>query len=485
MSLAKLSRLRELLKQQKNLISKSDKFVFDFSCPKCWNQMQQDTDVLDTWFSSGLRPFAILGRPEQTEDLQKYYPNTVLETWQDILFFRVARMMFAGLEQMNQEPFKHIYLHWLVRDEKWQKMSKSKWNWVDPLDVIQKYWADALRLSLLVWNTPWKDTNYSDKRVEYFWKFLNKLRNASRFVWMQLEKEKFDLNKFKDNNKIVYDALWEFIIENKDQLNPFDKRILNILNNLTDELSKSMQNFMLWEIAWNLVDSVWNQYCNWYIEVSKYQKSNLTNVVLLYWITTILKLLHPFVPFITEKIWQQLWMNWVLMIQPIAQKLDFWNYNQNVDLFMEVITTYRNLRAETWLKPNETCDLYFQTDSEDIMNFVKQYEVLFEKLLKAENIVYSNQNANLWDEYLVKVLKSCTIALKWNQQIDKKEQLNLLKKELLQKQNHIQSLEKQLSNPNFVNKAPKQVVEERKKSLNDEKKSVELLKQEIAKLENE
>lgn len=282
-------------------------------CENCASHnLKQDPDVLDTRYSSGLRPFSILGWPEKTPDLEKYYPNTVLETGGDILTFRVARMMTMGHDVMKEKPFDHIYLHGLIKDSKGQKMSKSKGNGVDPMDVIAKYGADALRLGILVGSTPGNDIKYFEERVEYFWRFLNKLWNASRFVLMKTEVE----------GAQNYEALTKKIAENTNKLNDFDHWILNRINDTIDKADHEMENFMLGEFAQGVVDLVWHDFCDRYIEISKQETSELTNTVLLYATGTMLKLLHPFIPHVTEKIWQSIPFDGYLMIQSYPQRID-------------------------------------------------------------------------------------------------------------------------------------------------------------------
>jgi len=260
-----------------------DTYIFEFKCNECGStNLKQEDDTLDTWFSSGLWPFTVLWWPEKTKELEEYYPNTVLETWYDIIFFWIARMMIMWYEVMwwkdkedfSWKPFENVYLHWLVRDKKWKKMSKSKWNVVDPLDKIQEYWADPLRLSLVLWTTPWNDLNFSDEKLDYNRRFINKLWNASRFVYNKSELD--------DTDSIDYNDLYNLLLSNKDQLTSFDSWILYWLDELINQVKDSMDKFYFWEAFVNVQKFVWNKFCDWYIEISKYDDGPFTPTVLLY-----------------------------------------------------------------------------------------------------------------------------------------------------------------------------------------------------------
>jgi len=460
------STLKEILSKNIWIWYENWLFYIDMRCQKCNStNLKQDPDVLDTWYSSWLWPFSILGWPENTADLEKYYPNTVLETWWDILWFRVVRMMFQWLDMMWQEPFSNVYLHWLVKDEKGQKMSKSKWNWIDPIDIIKKYWSDALRLWLLVWSTPWNDIKFAEDRVEYFWKFLNKLWNATRFVLMKTE----------TTENINYEELRQKIENNKEELGDFDKWILDKINKLIMKADEEMDKFMLWEFAQRIIDLVWHDFCDWYIEVSKEKYSKLTNTVLLYAISTQLKLLHPFIPHVTEKIWQNIPMTWFLMIQEAAKEINIGEVDKKIWTFMDAIWAYRNLRAEVNLKPNETCDIYFAWD-ESHNKFIKKHENILYKLLRAESVLYDEV---ISDEYTVTILQWYKLWLKWNQIVDWNEKMISLEKELDIKKRFAMWTQKQLNDETFLSKAPSHIIEQRKQSLLETKNTIKILEEEI------
>lgn len=356
--------------------------------------------------------------------------------------------MFMGLEQLDQVPFKNIYLHGLVRDEKGDKMSKSKGNVVDPLTVIEKYGADALRLGLLAGSTPGNDIKFSETRVAYFRRFLNKLRNATRYVCMK-------------TGTRDYNILRATILENQGDLNDFDRRILEKINMLTRDAQQQMDKFMLGEFAQEIVDTVWHDFCDRYIEVSKQQKSSLTDTVLFYSIGTLLKLLHPYVPFITEKIWQTIPFTGFLMVSEYPQPLQIDAYDGRTDTLMQAIGAWRNLRAEIGCKPDEPCSLVFQTDA-SLQSFFDQYKKTILTLARAESLSYPTE---IDDSYTVAVISGGAIGLKSAQQIDWTKKWADLTKEATTKKKAVKTLEKQLTSADFLAKAPEKVVAERKESL--------------------
>ena len=259
-------------------------------CPKCGKPMRQDPDTLDTWFSSALWPFSTLGWPEKTPELEYFYPTDVLVTGYDIIFFWVVRMMFSGLEHMGEVPFKNVLIHGLVRDSQGRKMSKSLGNGIDPLEVIDKYGADALRLTLVTGNAPGNDMRFYWERVEASRNFANKVWNASRFIMMNLDKA--------EDKKVSLD-----------ELTPADKWILSKLNTLAEDVTENMENFDLGVAVGKIYDFIWEEFCDWYIEMVKprlYNDADTTKAAALYTLKTVLieslKLLHPYMPFITEEI---------------------------------------------------------------------------------------------------------------------------------------------------------------------------------------
>ncbi len=500
----------EILEKAPLIDKKWDEYSLKLICQDCGSSnLKQDEDVLDTWFSSALWPFSILWWPEKTQDMKLYYPNDVMETGYDILFFRVARMMMMAYENLREEsseedseevwrekknteeniksqtievggdfswiPFKDIYLHWLVRDSKGEKMSKSKWNVVDPLEIIKEYGADSLRLALLIGNTPGNDLRFSKERVDYAHRFLNKLWNASRFVYMNifwkddLSDITFDFNSIKED-----------IQNNLDKLNEFDSWILYKLNELIDTVERYMDKFMLGEAISEIVKFAWNNYCDWYIEISKVQKSDYTDKVLIYTLWAILKLLHSFAPFVTEKLRRLINFEWDLIISDLPTTIDEVDYDAKVDLFMDVITEFRNLRNKLWLKPHETADVIVQSNT-TFMEFIKKFEILFKKLLNVDNLILT-RNPEFDSEYSVAVVFDTKLGLKGKRKLSIKQQIELLEKKLKEEQMFAQSLRATLANEAFLSRAPKQVVEQKQEKLKEVEEKILKLELEIRKL---
>ena len=452
-----------------------DKYRFTLICQECWDKdLHQEEDVLDTWFSSALWPFSVLWWPENTDDLKEYYPNDVLETGYDILFFRVARMMMMWFANMNEEPFKNVYLHGLVRDAKGEKMSKSKWNVVDPLKVIEKYGADSLRLALVRWVTPGNDIKYSDEKVEGNWKFLNKLWNASRFVYLNVNQEW--------NIKFEYDLLYEDIKNNVDELGEFDKWILAELDELINQVEKYMDKFMLWEAINKIVDFAWSLYCDWFIEISKIEKSELTLKILVYVLGTIYKLLHPFAPFVTEKLWHLVGFDWDLIVQDYPKPIWWLQKSVKINLFIDLVGEFRKLRNKLWLKPHETVDVVIQVN-EDYIKFLSDNINLLKTLIKADNVLLDSwKSEGIFEWYDVSVVYDIKLWLKGNKKLSKSEQIEILEKKLKEEKQFLQTLKNILSNEEFLKNAPKKVIEQKRKKMEEVEKKILKLEVELKKL---
>ncbi|HCY21701.1 TPA: hypothetical protein DIC40_07850 [Patescibacteria group bacterium] len=302
-------------------------FTLEFACKTCGSTtIHQDNDVLDTWFSSALWPFAIMGRPENTQDLAEYYPSEVLETGYDIIFFRVARMMMMGFANTGKSPFKHVYLHGLVRDEKGKKMSKSAGNGIDPIEIINSHGPDALRLSLVLGATPGNDLKYSLSKVDYASRFLHKLRNACKYVDMKFEASELSWEEERD-----------FITTNFAETTDADKWILNIFDQHIDQINQYFKDFMYGEAGNSIIEFVWNYFCDWYIEITKSSQSTVTPHILRYSIGTILKLLHPYAPFVTETLRDLFSFKGHLIQQSRPKTLGKEPARETFNLFTEVI----------------------------------------------------------------------------------------------------------------------------------------------------
>lgn len=467
--------LIEILDNSSNITGNSEFYKFNFVCKSCNDEnLKQDEDVLDTWFSSSLWPFSILGWPENTQDLKDYYPNTVMETWYDIIFFRVARMMMMWNEIMGKKAFDNIYLHWLVRDYKWQKISKSLWNNIDPLEIVEKYWADSLRLSLILWTTPWNDMKFSMDKLDYNKRFINKLWNASRFIYM-------NALAWDKNISINYNLIRDDIKDNIDKLNDFDKWILWKLNNLSKLWNNYLDKFMLWEFGQEIIKVAWHDFCDWYIEISKVQESEYTSKILIYGIWTILKFLHPYIPFVSEKLWSLLWFEWYLINSQFPQIINFSDWDPKIKIFMDIVWEYRNLRSETDTKPHEKVDIILSTDTV-LINFIKKYEKILISLVWTQKINYSNSSKEITDDYSVWYVDDTKLWLRWIKKLSNKDILKNLEKELEDENQFLQWLRNLVSSPWFIEKAPANVVEDKTNKIKEIKKKIENIEYEIAKL---
>ncbi len=425
-------------------VSKEDITV----CPKCGGKVKQDEDVLDTWFSSALWPFSTLGWPEKTADLDYFYPTSVLVTGYDIIFFWVARMIVSGLEHLNEAPFKHIYIHGLVRDSQGRKMSKPLGNGIDPLEIVEKYGADALRFTLATGNSPGNDMRFYIERVEASRNFANKIWNASRFVLMNLDIEKNELPEL-------------------DKLSIEDKWILSKYNTLVKEVTDNLEKYELGIAVSKLYDFIWDEFCDWYIELVKprfFEKgeSNQTaQMVLTYVLSNTLKLLHPFMPFITEEIWQALPHDGEsIMVSDFPvydEKLDFLEAEKEMTLIMEAIKGVRNVRNEMNVPPSKKTKLYIVTENEKVFSLGK---VFFEKLASASEAVIQKDKAGIPENAVSVVTEGAELYLPVDELVDKEKELERLTKEKEKLEGEIKRVEGKLSNKGFTDKAPAKVVEE-------------------------
>ena len=416
------------------------------TCPKCGKKMRQEDDVLDTWFSSALWPFSTLGWPDSTEDLKYFYPTSVLVTGYDIIFFWVSRMIFSALENTGKAPFEHIFIHGLVRDEKGRKMSKSLGNGVDPLEIIDNYGADALRYALITGNAPGNDMRYSDKKVEAARNFANKLWNASRFALMNLTIDKAELPEAS-------------------KLKAEDKWILSKLNSLIGEVTANLDKFELGVALAKIYDFVWDILCDWYIELIKPRLSEGdtdAQNVLCYALTETLKLLHPFMPFITEEIYQALpHDSESIMIADYPkynEALAFPTEEAQMAKVIEAISLIRNRRADMNVAPSKKAKVIIVTAdratySDDTVKF-------FQKLASASEVEFTDAYT---DENAVQIVATgATVYIPLGELIDfakEKERLNKEREKIL---SEIDRVDKKLSNEGFVAKAPAQLIEAEK-----------------------
>ena len=408
----------------------------------------QDEDVLDTWFSSALWPFSTLGWPENTEDLQRYYPNNCLVTGYDIIPFWVNRMTFQGLEFTNKRPFKDCLIHGLIRDKEGRKMSKSLGNGIDPMDVIDEYGCDSLRFFLTTNTAPGMDLRYDEEKVKSTWNFINKLWNASRFVLMNIE----------DLTEETYTL---------DNLSLTDKWILTKLNVTIEEVRRNMDSYDFHNVGNTLYNFIWEDFCSSYIELAKTNINNATKSVLLKTLTSILKMLHPFMPYVTEEIYQKLPIkdeeSIVISSYPVVEdNLIFNEDKERLDKILEDIVAIRNLKATNQITKEAKIKVEVNDDIKEI--YFSQLKIKEENLFKEENndllsVNYKSKNIDI--TYLYEGSKE--------DESKKEDEIKKLEESIARR-------EKLLSNENYVNKAPANIVELDRKKLVEEKEKLELLK---------
>ena len=421
-------------------------------CEKCGStKLTQDPDTLDTWFSSALWPFSTLGWPEETEDFKTFFPTNTLVTGYDIIFFWVVRMMFSSLEQTGKVPFKDVLMHGIVRDSQGRKMSKSLGNGIDPLEIIDKYSADALRFSLISGTTAGNDMRFMPEKLEAASNFANKVWNAAKFVLMNLE-------DYDNNNEKI-----ELCIE--------DKWILSKLNTLITEVKVNMDNYDLGVALDKIYTFIWNEFCDWYIEIAKtrlYNKENTTRKTAQYVLNKVLgdslKLLHPFMPFVTEKIYKELYNNdesiMISTYPEYSKDLEFKDEEQAVEELKEVITGIRNARAKMNVHPSKKSKLIFVTKK--YTNIIKESEEFLKKLGFGEEIEIRENKENIPQNAVSIVSSNLELFIPFEDLVDIKEEIERLEKEKAKVLVEKEKTDKMLSNPGFVAKAPAAKVEEEK-----------------------
>ena len=420
-------------------------------CTKCGSEnLKQDTDVLDTWFSSALWPFSTLGWPDKTEDLEYFYPTSTLVTAYDIIFFWVARMIFSGLHNMKEVPFDTVLIHGIIRDSQGRKMSKSLGNGVDPLEVIDEYGADALRFMLVTGNAPGNDIRYYPEKVEAARNFANKIWNASRFVMMNLDKDVMD--KYKD--------VKEYSLA--------DKYILSKMNTLVKEVTENIDKFELGIAIQKVYDFMWTEFCDWYIELAKpvffsddEKAKGVVYNVLYTVLTTGLKLLHPVMPFITEEIYTTLTgeetivnQKWPVYSEELNDKLA----ENNMDYIIEAIKGLRNVRAEMNVPPSRKAKVIAIINDDAKEAFKDGYSYI-EKLASASEVVFINDKSEVPENAVSLVVKGGELFMPLLDLVDKDKELERLNKEVKKLNGEIERIDKKLSNQGFVSKAPEKVVE--------------------------
>ncbi|MCQ2477990.1 MAG: valine--tRNA ligase [Clostridia bacterium] len=441
-------------------------------CKKCGSKhIHQDPDTLDTWFSSALWPFSTLGWPKETEDFKHYYPTNTLVTGYDIIPFWVMRMMFSGIEQTGKVPFDTVLIHGLVRDPQGRKMSKSLGNGVDPLEVISQYGADALRFSLATGNSPGNDMRYIPERVEASRNFANKIWNAARFILMNLESD--EVLPLNESN---------FALE--------DKWIISKFNTLTKLVTENLQKFELGQAVSKLYDFIWDVFCDWYIEICKARlmgedkvAANTARAVLTYVFTNTLALLHPFMPFITEEIWQSMPHNGeVLMTSKWPEYTDKYAYEKEESDFekvMEVIKAIRNRRAEMNVPPSKKAKVYISSEFSDIFESGSNYIC---RLAFASEVVTKEPESA---DGNVRVVTDCaTVYMPMKELVDISAELERLDRDMKKALEDKEFFEKKLNNAGFVAKAPEAVVAQQREGLLKALDKIKMINDSIAELKN-
>ena len=429
-------------------------------CEKCSStKLHQDEDSLDTWFSSALWPFSTLGWPHNTEDLETFYPTNVLVTGYDIIFFWVARMIFSGLELMKLKPFNDVLIHGIVRDSQGRKMSKSLGNGIDPLEVIEKYSTDALRFSLILGISPGNDIRYMPEKLEQASNFANKLWNAAKFVLMNLEGvEKLPKIEDIDLSKLEYEDKW----------------ILAKLNTLTKEICENIDNYDLGVATQKIYDFIWNEFCDWYIEIVKtrlYGENAETKLIAQVVLNTVLmnslKLLHPIMPFVTEEIYMQLYnIDESIMISKFPSFNTNWDFateEKDVEKLKEIIVGIRNLRANLNVHPSKKSELIFVTKT--AKDLIIKSESFLKKLGFSQEITIQEDKSGIAQNAMSVLTDGIEVYIPFEELVDIEEEHKRLEEEKKKVLAEIERATKMLSNPGFVNKAPETKINEEKAKL--------------------
>ena len=428
------------------------------ACPKCQSKnLKQDEDTLDTWFSSALWPFSTLGWPEKTEDLDYFYPTNVLVTGYDIIFFWVIRMVFSGIEQTGKLPFDHVLFHGLVRDDQGRKMSKSLGNGIDPLEVIDKYGADALRLTLITGNAPGNDMRFYWERVEASRNFANKIWNASRFIMMNMEKAdtaEVDLSK----------------------LTQADRWILSKVNTLAKEATENLEKFEMGIAADKVHSFIWEEFCDWYIEMVKprlWNDEDETKAAAIWTLKTVLiqslKLLHPYMPFITEEIFCNLQdEEESIMISKWPEFREEWNFAEDeaaVDTIKAAVRGIRNIRTEMNVAPSKKATVYVVSEKESVRDIFENSKVFFATLGYASEVHVQADKTGIAEDAVSVLIHDAALYMPFAELVDIKKEIERLTKEQGRLQGEIKRAQGMLNNPKFVEKAPAAKIEEEKGKL--------------------
>ena len=428
-------------------------------CPKCGcTHLTQDSDTLDTWFSSALWPFSTLGWPEKTKDLEYFYPTDVLVTGYDIIFFWVIRMIFSGYEQMGEKPFKTVLFHGLVRDSQGRKMSKSLGNGIDPLEIIDQYGADALRLTLITGNAPGNDMRFYYERVEANRNFANKIWNASRFIMMNMGDE-------------------EVKTPDASALEPVDKWILSKLNGVVKEVTDNMENYELGIAVQKVYDFIWDEFCDWYIEMVKprlWAKDNEASRNAALWtlktvLLDALKLLHPYMPFVTEEIFCNLQSeeeSIMISSWPVFKEDRVFAKEENdIEILKEAVRGIRNVRTGMNVPPSRKAQVYVVSENENMRNIFEAGKVFFAPLAYASEVIVQNDKSGIADDAVSVVIANANIYIPFAELVDIEKEKERLLKEKERLEGELKRVNGMLSNEKFISKAPESKINEEKEKL--------------------
>lgn len=452
------------------VVTKEDKAV----CPKCGKEMRQDPDTLDTWFSSALWPFSTLGWPEKTEELDYFYPTSTLVTGYDIIFFWVIRMMFSGIEHTGKAPFDTILIHGLVRDSQGRKMSKSLGNGIDPLEVIDKYGADALRLTLVTGNAPGNDMRFYWERVESSRNFANKVWNASRFIMMNLDKAE------------VRDV-------DVTELTDADKWILSKVNTLAKDVTDNMENYDLGVAVQKIYDFIWEEFCDWYIEMVKprlWNDDDTTKAAALYTLKTVLinslKLLHPYMPFITEEIFCNLSDEESIMISKWPEYKEEWNFAKEekaVETIKEAVRGIRNSRTGMNVPPSRKAKVYVVSEDEQVRDIFEEGKVFFTTLAYASEVIIQSDKSGIDEDAVAVLIPNATVYMPFSDLVDIDKEIERLKNEEKKLEGELKRVNGMLSNEKFISKAPEAKINEEKEKLSKYTVMMEQVKERLKTLQ--
>lgn len=442
-------------------------------CDKCGdNSFTQDEDTLDTWFSSALWPFSTLGWPNETEEYKHFFPTNTLVTAYDIIFFWVVRMAFSSLEQTGKLPFKDVLIHGLIRDSEGRKMSKSLGNGVNPLDVIEKYGTDSLRLTIVSGNSPGNDQRFSLEKVESSRNFLNKIWNATRFILMNFDTDNVEVSL--------------------EDLTLTDKWILSKINTLSKDATANMESYELGVAVQKICDFVWDEYCDWYIEMVKprlYNKEDATRNAALWTLKEVLlsslRLLHPYIPFITEEIFTSIQSSEETIVfskwPEYKENINFIEEEKDVDLIKLSVKNIRNIRSEMNVIASKKVTITIVSEDERVRNIFESSKGFFKNLAYASEVMIQKDKAGIGKDAIPVVIPNGTIYMPFADLVDIEKELNRLNKEKQKLESEVERVVKKLSNKGFIDKAPaKLILEEEEK----QKKYKEMLKQVNTQLSN-